>query len=621
MRLAVLEPTGNGLSTQEQWVLSQVQGSITADFNRFSAITIIDRQNLEKILAEQTQSLSGNYSEQDYVRLGNLTNARLILTGTIRKTANNYMLELAVTDAESGERRASYPPKAVSLIALENNSATREATADMLKQLGVNLTTAALQELKTVENNTAKIQAENALARGIAAQRQGTEVEALSYFFQAAAFDPTLAEATSRSSILAANISSGNIGEDARNEIQWRRNWVARLTETEQYFNNYFDNFFKTASMPYTLIYTTEIKQGAINFQNETITLSIETSLGASSEWISSVEPVLRSMQSSIKAVQDGLTATKRAATWGLDKWPQQSGFNLKPFEKQNKNFTVIFELVNSKKQVIGRQTLQAAGSYEIPAPMPGRNTKISVSAADRKTVTFASVKADDITDNLTIRIASVNGVNAETAAKNGVLQISTVKLVSEGLIVEDGTEGLIVEDGRVLIYRGNAREVVIPTGVTSIGNGAFAVRDSLTSIIIPSSVTSIGDSAFLGCNNLTSIIIPSGVTSIYPLTFQNCFSLTSVTIPSSVTSIGYSAFENCFRLASVTIPSGVTSIGSVAFRNCSSLTSITIPSRVTYISFGTFEGCTSLRSITVSRRTIINEKAFPDNVRITYSD
>jgi len=569
MRLAVLEPTGNGLSTQEQWVLSQVQGSITADFNRFSAITIIDRQNLEKILAEQTQSLSGSYSEQDYVRLGNLTNARLILTGTIRKTANNYMLELAVTDAESGERRASYPPKAVSLIALENNSAAREATADMLKQLGVNLTDAALQELKTVENNTAKIQAENALARGIAAQRQGTEVEALSYFFQAAAFDPTLAEATNRSSILAANISSGNIGEDARNEIAWRRNWVARLAETEQYFNNYFDNFFKTASMPYTLFYTTEVRQGEINFQNETVTLSIETSLVPSFEWPGSAEPVLRSMQSSIKAVQDGLTATKRATTWGLDKWPGQSDFNLKPFGRQNKNFTVIFELVNDKKQVIGRQTLQIAGSYEIPAPMPGAKTTISVSADDRKTVTFTNVKADDITDNLTIRVASVNGINAETAAKNGVLQIRVVAALA------DPVTDFIVQGGTVTGYRGKGGNVIIPLGITTIGYSAF----------------------------------------------RNCSSLTSVTIPASVTGIGSFAFSNCTRLIRVTIPSSVTSIERSAFYRCSNLVSIIIPSSVTSISQFAFFGCSSLTSVTVSRRTSIGENAFPNNVWIMYSD
>ena len=71
IRLAVLEPAGRGLSANEQWMLSLVQGSITGDFNKFSAMTIIDRQNLEKILAEQQLSLSVN-SEKDYIRLVNL---------------------------------------------------------------------------------------------------------------------------------------------------------------------------------------------------------------------------------------------------------------------------------------------------------------------------------------------------------------------------------------------------------------------------------------------------------------------------------------------------------------------------------------------------------------------
>ena len=39
--------------------------------------------------------------------------------------------------------------------------------------------------------------------------------------------------------------------------------------------------------------------------------------------------------------------------------------------------------------------------------------------------------------------------------------------------------------------------------------------KKSLTSIVIPDGITIIGDRAFRGCSKLTDIIIPSSVTSI----------------------------------------------------------------------------------------------------------
>ena len=120
-----------------------------------------------------------------------------------------------------------------------------------------------------------------------------------------------------------------------------------------------------------------------------------------------------------------------------------------------------------------------------------------------------------------------------------------------------------------------NLTSITIPSGVTSIGGSAFEYCASLTSITIPDSVTSIGGSAFYYCESLTNITIPPSVTKIAAYTFASCSSLTSLTIPSSVTSIGTQAFWDCTKLASITIPSGVTSIGENSFRYCSSLTSI----------------------------------------------
>ena len=94
--------------------------------------------------------------------------------------------------------------------------------------------------------------------------------------------------------------------------------------------------------------------------------------------------------------------------------------------------------------------------------------------------------------------------------------------------------------------------ELVIPSGVTSIGSGAFRGCENLTSVTIPASVKTIGSNAFSGCDGLTEVTIPEGVTEIGQQAFSSCSKLTTVAIPVSVESIGYDAFY-CYNLKSVT--------------------------------------------------------------------
>ena len=163
----------------------------------------------------------------------------------------------------------------------------------------------------------------------------------------------------------------------------------------------------------------------------------------------------------------------------------------------------------------------------------------------------------------------------------------------------------LLNKDGTVLVRGINDCGVVIPDGVTTIGEAAFECCDWLESVEIPESVTAIGYAAFAGCWSLTNVEIPNSVTDIGDSVFSRCESLTSIEIPRGVTTIGNSAFSECTSLMSVEIPESVTAIGNSAFYRCESLTSIEIPRGVTKIKYETFYGCTGL----VSRVVI------PDNV------
>lgn len=101
----------------------------------------------------------------------------------------------------------------------------------------------------------------------------------------------------------------------------------------------------------------------------------------------------------------------------------------------------------------------------------------------------------------------------------------------------------LVINNGVLEKYEGSEKEVVIPKGVTCIGEKAFYRNDTVENVIIPDSVESIEDHAFQGCKGIKSLEIPNGVKTIGRMAFSYC-GMEKVTIPPTVKEASYGAFN-----------------------------------------------------------------------------
>ncbi len=217
----------------------------------------------------------------------------------------------------------------------------------------------------------------------------------------------------------------------------------------------------------------------------------------------------------------------------------------------------------------------------------------------------------------------SVDGTYAEVIGYSGTSKRIKIAETYRGLPVKNIYDGAFENK--------NIISVIIPDGVTSIGDKAFYYCKSLTSITFGenSQLTSIGDRAFYYCKSLTSITFGenSQLTSIGDYAFYYCSSLTEIVIPDGVTSIGIRAFYNCDSLAfneygnckylgndgnpylalieatntafkNYTIHENTKIIASYAFYSCGRLTEIVIPDKVTHIGNWAFGTCDNLTKI-----------------------
>ena len=119
-----------------------------------------------------------------------------------------------------------------------------------------------------------------------------------------------------------------------------------------------------------------------------------------------------------------------------------------------------------------------------------------------------------------------------------------------------------------------------IPTSTTTIGEDAFMncnVNNGGPSVaIIKANTDTEIEAQLLSGQYVKNIILDSGITTIGQGAFKGISNLSSITLPTSLTTIGATAFQGCTSLTSVDIPAKVTSIGNLAF-DCANLTQVKV--------------------------------------------
>ena len=218
------------------------------------------------------------------------------------------------------------------------------------------------------------------------------------------------------------------------------------------------------------------------------------------------------------------------------------------------------------------------------------------------------------------------------------------------------------IEGGKLLKYLGEGGDVVIPRGITEIGEDAFSYSAAV-SVRIPDTVERIGrfafaeckqlrrvefmegcrpkeyaDDVFLACSALEEFALPAGVKAVPRDFLCACDALKKVVLPEGIERIGDGAFSRCFALQSINfpqtlrvlegcalywckslreikLPAGLEEIGKWCFDGCGGIRALEIPQGVTRIPFLAFAQCFNLKTLTLPKGLKeIEDGAFSDN-------
>lgn len=168
--------------------------------------------------------------------------------------------------------------------------------------------------------------------------------------------------------------------------------------------------------------------------------------------------------------------------------------------------------------------------------------------------------------------------------------------------------------------YNGSSARIKVPASINGkkvrkIGKEAFASQ-VIREISIPEGIYTIGEGAFHGCCGLRTLKLPESLATIGEGAFAKS-SIEKINIPSSVLSVPKNAFaDSC--ISSVEFSDGLVRICEDAFRGCDGLEKVDLPSTLRFIEAGAFRE-SSLQTVQIPSGVKAVERSTFEDSAVSY--
>ena len=418
---------GERLRARDEYLLDMIQGLLKEFFGKYSEMNLIEFQTPEPANTARSENVRNDTeSDGDDASENVLSNRVTLLTfmlggRLVAVSDREFNLNLTITVAQTGVVAAVFNQSNVDIKEIRNGKAVGKAVASLLSSMGVALTENGELALELNTQNSADAQIK--LARSRAASGN---IERLVNAYSAADRNPALPGAAQQLQSAIEAMSTGDLGTEIQNDYAQQQEWLKQLKDFEIYFRDY---------APFDIVYTLPHQLGETNYTAGTADLEFIIGLQPSAEY--------SIMQRVLRLVIKDLNNTKNRAKWGFGDWPGK-------FEEYNlyqvRKFTVTYALYNELEREIFRNTVELSTQLNV------KNNRINFDATQRVTVPLRGVRIGDITDNMEVRLLSIdNGIevkeikDAEDDGFWALKRVDTKRFPRERIVTISNNERKIV--------------------------------------------------------------------------------------------------------------------------------------------------------------------------------